>query len=567
MSPHPRPPNQSLLGVLPIPFSQRCLEIQGFALLQVSSAATLLDSPSKARYTAACLHQEAQLVRPRAKPRSSNRRVDVVFQRTRFHENARNGIASTQKLLRPIEEGPQAPKPTPPKPASTACMNEEQGQPTSSGFGRGHGAAPEEAGAEGMASYWQQHQQGDLGNTTSSNVQRRSGEDHTLPSLASLPLPQRPSGMSISSLLGGNDANDPSPPGHFGSRVSLPPMSFDAGLDRRRQNPEPTPIRAEDALPRPKPRSESNSPTHPSTQDSAEKREKRRHHHHHVPIHSHAHHHHHHHHHRFQSPREDGGSDNRDDEKRGVEELPALPIRKPQRIIHNEAVLELLEGKESTNLGSVVYENQNVALPRLEGRENAVIRIRIPRRYLANSDYVAKRSIWGTDVYTDDSDPVCILLHTGNWDSSFSHDAIISFRVLPPLVSYSGCLRNNVKSRSWTGRHDGMSIIVDEVQWIKTGLAEDRGFHMIKKRLQEYNRLSGKGVHMAWKPEKIAAKREKAGEKAERGDQAKEVSEEKQPHDSRASMSTVDMEEDAEWVKVEGNDMPSENVNMAGTSS
>lgn len=138
---------------------------------------------------------------------------------------------------------------------------------------------------------------------------------------------------------------------------------------------------------------------------------------------------------------------------------------------------------------------------------NCTIDVRIPRYELYDNENVYSRNVWGTDVYTDDSDPVAILYHCGilksndpfagfqslqdndshtstsnQWpvypvqaDSNgttgtedISDVLVVRFRILPPLTAYYGCYRHAYHSRTWAqqhSKHDGVSVSVESVRW------------------------------------------------------------------------------------------------------
>lgn len=89
---------------------------------------------------------------------------------------------------------------------------------------------------------------------------------------------------------------------------------------------------------------------------------------------------------------------------------------------------------------------------------------------------VRERKLWGTDVYTDDSDVLCICLHTG-WlrpadDSDIAtagstatttNGFQVTLAVLPPLIRYQGSARGGLRSRSWGNSHDGYSLSIQRV--------------------------------------------------------------------------------------------------------
>ncbi|OCF77153.1 hypothetical protein I204_02865 [Kwoniella mangroviensis CBS 8886] len=94
-----------------------------------------------------------------------------------------------------------------------------------------------------------------------------------------------------------------------------------------------------------------------------------------------------------------------------------------------------------------------------------------------------ERKIWGTDVYTDDSDLGLILVHAGwlRWSRSISspvelqkkgrnprdQDVInVTVRLVPRLIRYTATERNGVRTRNWGNGHDGSSIVVERVERI-----------------------------------------------------------------------------------------------------
>ncbi|KAJ3130854.1 hypothetical protein HK100_007334 [Physocladia obscura] len=156
-----------------------------------------------------------------------------------------------------------------------------------------------------------------------------------------------------------------------------------------------------------------------------------------------------------------------------------------------------------------------------------LIEVRVSANHLSFSDNlgVQARAIWGTDIYTDDSDIVAVIIHSGHYRpvdspsflhhlSSFSksaetsevssmiqtepkfanqiipkphpsipnrplNDVIVTLRVLPRLTKYTGTtcttmpensgtsehlsLKNGFTSRGWGGSHQGESIRVERV--------------------------------------------------------------------------------------------------------
>lgn len=240
------------------------------------------------------------------------------------------------------------------------------------------------------------------------------------------------------------------------------------------------------------------------------------HHHHHHATHAHPPHHHHH------TPK------------------PVPPPRQPTLSVSNQALLDSITTLPRKHLGSQVYDvtlslpsNETTLLgtkfafestakpiPRFEGKENCTFTVRVPRGYIGSSagqaetaDTIAggleeickRRAIWGTDVYTDDSDVVAAAVHSGWLRGDFGeynedlHDLLsdgedehanfqtpytiterptkpvnvpldadlhITVLILPPLEEYASTMRNNMRSRKWGGTHDGMSFMISSIDFV-----------------------------------------------------------------------------------------------------
>ncbi|KAL9324257.1 hypothetical protein ACSQ67_009114 [Phaseolus vulgaris] len=101
--------------------------------------------------------------------------------------------------------------------------------------------------------------------------------------------------------------------------------------------------------------------------------------------------------------------------------------------------------------------------------------IRIPAENVtATNRQVRGGQLWGTDVYTYDSDLVAVLMHTGYCRPTASPPPVAvqelrtTIRVLPPQDCYISTLRNNVRSRAW-GAAIGCSYKVERCCIVKKG--------------------------------------------------------------------------------------------------
>ncbi|KAJ8765292.1 hypothetical protein K2173_011989 [Erythroxylum novogranatense] len=103
------------------------------------------------------------------------------------------------------------------------------------------------------------------------------------------------------------------------------------------------------------------------------------------------------------------------------------------------------------------------------------LEIRIPAEHVtATNRQVRGGQLWGTDIYTNDSDLVAVLMHTGYCRPTAStpppaiQELRATIRVLPPQDSYTSMLRNNVRSRAW-GAGIGCSYHVERCCIVKKG--------------------------------------------------------------------------------------------------
>ncbi|KAJ5223857.1 hypothetical protein N7468_008399 [Penicillium chermesinum] len=255
-------------------------------------------------------------------------------------------------------------------------------------------------------------------------------------------------------------------------------------------------------------------------------------------------HHHHHHHHHHHAPRP-------------ATIQPASPVREPRTVVNIEPLVSSVAHLPRHHLGSTLYNPRvnppsakaspesakfgytttPLPLPRLEQRENCTFTVRVPRFRIDHShreEICARRALWGTGVYTDDSDPVAAAIHSGfirgAWgedvDESmldleikddYQHaprpkaaaqngtdkeesesgprlppvppgdkDLHITLLVLPRLEQYDSTVLFGIKSRKWDGRHDGMSFKVHAVDWVDDGVGrgEERNGEARRKRLR-----------------------------------------------------------------------------------
>jgi len=159
---------------------------------------------------------------------------------------------------------------------------------------------------------------------------------------------------------------------------------------------------------------------------------------------------------------EDSKTRNRPRKKRKKAELPANP---------QEEKMEL--SAQSTDkpykVGPILYVPGEL-LPSLSPHIGSLLEVHIPASHLTrdNEQVFTMRQIWGDQIFTDDSDIVSILHHSGHFNLpkagqvSNIYGVAVTLRILAGQESYQSAEKNNLKSRSW-GKHD-VSLKVEDVR-------------------------------------------------------------------------------------------------------
>jgi hypothetical protein len=212
-----------------------------------------------------------------------------------------------------------------------------------------------------------------------------------------------------------------------------------------------------------------------------------------------------------------------------LQQSPPQP-RRSGISISSQNVLAAVANKTRNHLGSSLYDveikpspfesttihdkwgyyKQYVCARRFSADDdNCTLTIRVAREFLTDESrekLCVDRYLFGTEVFTDDSDPVLAAIHSGwirgAWGPEVdtklidlplplpkgfpapramtappvtpmppppNMDAHIEVLALPPLVRYSPSVRFGVRSREWGGNHDGRSFMVVGVRWVDEG--------------------------------------------------------------------------------------------------
>ncbi|KAF3679280.1 Peptidyl-prolyl cis-trans isomerase G isoform 5 [Capsicum annuum] len=123
------------------------------------------------------------------------------------------------------------------------------------------------------------------------------------------------------------------------------------------------------------------------------------------------------------------------------------------------------------------YESSKADGASDSSQSDPTLEIRIPAEHVsATNRQVRGGQLWGTDIYTNDSDLVAVLMHTGYCRTTASPllptitELRATIRVLPPQNCYISSLRNNVRSRAW-GSPVGCSYRIERCSVVKVWIA------------------------------------------------------------------------------------------------
>ncbi|KAF9904875.1 hypothetical protein EC991_002238 [Linnemannia zychae] len=178
--------------------------------------------------------------------------------------------------------------------------------------------------------------------------------------------------------------------------------------------------------------------------------------------------------------------------------VPIVERHVPRLIVKNDPNLKM-NNRPELFLGYYRYDPA-VLLPAMQGKENSLLEVRIASTYLTYDNVkVKRREVWGTDVYTDDSDVVAnedslqpVHQHHNFVPNPIKHicpgfDVAVTLRVMPKLIKYQGSIRHRIKSRTWNTGHDGVSFRIESIRKLGAGEALNRGRSQSKLRMKEYS--------------------------------------------------------------------------------
>lgn len=298
-------------------------------------------------------------------------------------------------------------------------------------------------------------------------------------------------------------------------------------------------------------------------------------HHHHVPRH-------HHHHHHVNA-------------KASAPVNIIVPLVK--RVVRNQAVLDQVKDLPRFNLGSAYYQSDlrpggpNITskltnkrmtkhvggfkstpnpLPPFKGKDNSVFTVKIPPVYLdeiSRREITKRSAVWGTDIYTDDSDVIAACIHQGWFRGAWNEDVAVELLdleievdepqepfsvdnimtcppptgpivvpegyechvtlvILPQLQKYGSMTRFGLRSKEWgytregyTSAHDGVSFMIHSIEWVR-GVDQQEGRNRASRRKIFAKQLNNRELEQESEWDDLLQRREQRmeiGESFERG--------------------------------------------------
>ncbi|KAM7208199.1 protein split ends [Naviculisporaceae sp. PSN 640] len=178
---------------------------------------------------------------------------------------------------------------------------------------------------------------------------------------------------------------------------------------------------------------------------------------------------------------------------------PPVVIPKPRIVISNKAVLDSVAHRPRTHLGDVVYEPilkpARLQDPRtgrpprtgysttpkplpwdlIKDKENSTLTVKVGKQHLTpavREEITSRRFLWGTDVYTDDSDIIAACIHAGWIRGEWPEDVNIDMLGLDEGVNADPPEQNAKTRRGKTSQAAAAAAAAAEQLALTTKLTE-----------------------------------------------------------------------------------------------
>lgn len=198
---------------------------------------------------------------------------------------------------------------------------------------------------------------------------------------------------------------------------------------------------------------------------------------------------------------------------------PPIIIPKPRHVIKSKAVLDSVADRPRHHLGDVLYKSKlkparlhdarsgrpprsgfrstPIPLPwdLIEGKENCTLTMKIGKEHLTPSsreEITSRRALWGTDVYTDDSDVIAACIHAGWIRGEWPEDVDVGLLGLDEVYHVSDVkLPEDVAMNGTPASHEGANevVLTEPPKDGPMAVPENQALHvtlLILPRLQKY---------------------------------------------------------------------------------
>eukprot|EP01135_Chromosphaera_perkinsii_P002968 Nk52_evm79s230 gene=Nk52_evmTU79s230 len=150
--------------------------------------------------------------------------------------------------------------------------------------------------------------------------------------------------------------------------------------------------------------------------------------------------------------------------------LPVPPPRRPPpKFVYDEGYVANAKHKPL----EPIYYRPHMLLPFLGDNIGDTVKVFVPAKFCTTqNERVKDRQLWGTDYYTDDSDIVAAMAHSGKYilpGKVPELDIQLFIKVHPRMDYYPGSYNRGVKSRHWE-EHDRYTFSIERVVRVRMAM-------------------------------------------------------------------------------------------------
>lgn len=168
---------------------------------------------------------------------------------------------------------------------------------------------------------------------------------------------------------------------------------------------------------------------------------------------------------------------------------PPVQLPKPKHEVNSKEVMKSVADLPRSHLGEVVYDpklspsrRQDLRTKRpprqpfkstprplpwdlIQGKENCTLTVKISKTHLtpeAREEITSRRAVWGTDIYTDDSDVIAACIHAGWFRGEWPEDVDTAFLGLDEAVSTASDILTSMRNGPQAVKDEAGSVVYSE---------------------------------------------------------------------------------------------------------